>query len=190
MLEFAIPRWLCIIVIDHTWSWLVLGDPLIRLVEKRLCKRELEHDLAVVVGDLDDGVEQARLRAFGPEQFTDHGPRHFPCAIDVAQLVPLGIVDQLIADPGVEKISRHDAIQWGRKCKKGRYADFTSSLSRADGALPHLPSAISCHPELAEAVDKRRFCSISPPIQQRPSRCSKEARREIVRKRFNWRTFP
>src|SRR5205085_10720258 len=109
---------------------LVLGDALSGHIDERLGKWELEHDLAVVIGDFDDGLEQVRLGAFGLEQFTDHGARHFPCAIEVAQLVALGIVDDLIANPGVEKVSRHHPIQWGRMQKKGSHPSLTSSLFR------------------------------------------------------------
>ena len=51
--------------------------------------------------------KQRAVGAFVFEQFEDHGARHFPGAVGIAQLFAFGIGDQLIADPGVEKISRH-----------------------------------------------------------------------------------
>jgi len=46
--------------------------------------------------------------AFGFEQFPDHGPRDFPGAIGIAQLVAFGVGNQLIADARVEEIPRHE----------------------------------------------------------------------------------
>src|SRR5439155_2926033 len=45
--------------------------------------------------------------AFGFQQFPDHRPRNFPCAIGIAQLFAFGIRNQLVADTGVEEIPWH-----------------------------------------------------------------------------------
>jgi len=79
----------------------------VRHVVQRLGKGKLQHDLAGIVGHLEDRIHEARFHGFGPEQFPDHGAGDFPGAIGVAQVLALGIGDQLIADPRVEEISGH-----------------------------------------------------------------------------------
>src|SRR5579883_838203 len=90
-----------------TGTALVAGHRLIRQLEEGFRERKLEHHLALLVRHLDDGTEQRPDCAFAPQQFQDHRPRDFPGAIGVAQFFAFGILDQLIADPGVEEISGH-----------------------------------------------------------------------------------
>ena len=45
--------------------------------------------------------------AFGLQQLPDHGARDFPGAIGVAQVLAMGIGDQLVTKPGVEIIAWH-----------------------------------------------------------------------------------
>jgi hypothetical protein len=76
-------------------------------IEDRFGERKLQHDLAVVVGHLDDRAQQRAIGAIGLEQLPDHGARHFPGAIGIDKHFAVGIGNQLIADTGVEVISRH-----------------------------------------------------------------------------------
>src|SRR5437763_240096 len=50
-------------------------------VKDRFSERKLQHDLAVVVGHLDDSTQQRAIGAVGLEQFPDHRACHFPGAI-------------------------------------------------------------------------------------------------------------
>src|SRR5262245_56264042 len=61
-----------------------------RRVEDRLGERKLQHDLAVIVGNLDGGAEQRAFGAVGLQQFADHRARHFPGAIRVAKHFAIG----------------------------------------------------------------------------------------------------
>jgi len=85
----------------------VLCDGLVRHVEDRFGKGELEHDLALIVRHFEDRTQEATLGAFGLQQFPDHRPRDFPCAIEIPQFLAFGIGDQFIADMRVEKKSGH-----------------------------------------------------------------------------------
>src|ERR1700682_4033054 len=71
----------------------VLCDGFVGEIENRLGKRKLQHDLAFIVRDFEDRTQQTPLGAFGLQQFPDHGPRNFPCAIGIAQLFAFGIGD-------------------------------------------------------------------------------------------------
>src|ERR1700761_7036574 len=86
---------------------LVPGYRSIGRVDQGFRERKLQDDLAIIVGDLDDGIEQHAIGALGLDQLEDHGACDFPGAVRVAQLLALGIVDQFIADPGVEEIPWH-----------------------------------------------------------------------------------
>src|SRR5262249_6446349 len=97
---------------------LVLRHLRIAAVEQRFGKGKLQHDLAVVVGHLNGGVEQPLVGALAAQQFQDHGARHLPGAVRVAQLFAFGVRNQLVADPRVEIISGH-----------GRELTFGLSLS-------------------------------------------------------------
>src|SRR5690242_8533172 len=68
------------------------------------------------------------MRAFGFQNFEDHGARDLPCSIGVAQHLSIGINDQFVADPGIEKITGHRLIQWGRAVGIGSLSNLTSSL--------------------------------------------------------------
>src|SRR5882724_13536708 len=109
---------------------------LIRQIEDRFRKRKLQHDLAFLVGHLDDRVDEAGMRAFDLENFPDHGARDFPRAVGVPQDFSVGINDQIVADPCIEKVSGHGLIQWGRARGIGSLTNFTSSLF----AVPSIPS--------------------------------------------------
>src|ERR1700730_16841247 len=85
----------------------VFCDRTVSEVDDRFCKRKLQHDLAFVIGHFEDRIQKATLRAFGLQQLPDHYPCNFPGAIGIAQLFAFGIGDQLVADTGVEEISRH-----------------------------------------------------------------------------------
>src|SRR5258707_446759 len=93
----------------------VLCDGLVKEIENRFGKRKLQHDLAFIVGHFEDRVQETALRAFGLQQLPDHGPRDFPCAIGIAQLLAFGIGDQLVSDAGVEEIPRH----WAKSSSVG-----------------------------------------------------------------------
>src|SRR5258708_24127782 len=101
---------------------------LVRQIEDRFRKRKLQHDLAFLVGHLDDRVDEAGMRAFDLENFPDHGAGDFPRAVGVPQDFSVGINYQLVADPCIEKVSGHDWIQWGRARGIGSLTNFTSSL--------------------------------------------------------------
>jgi hypothetical protein len=75
-------------------------------IEDRFGERKLQHDLAVVVGHLDDRALLRAIGAVGLEQFPDHGARHFPGAIEIDKHFAVGVGIQLVADTGVEVISR------------------------------------------------------------------------------------
>jgi len=64
---------------------------------------KLEHDLAFLIGHFNDRVDQAGMRAFNLEDFPDHSARDFPRAIGISQDFSVGINDQLVADPCIEK---------------------------------------------------------------------------------------
>src|SRR4029079_2585964 len=85
----------------------VSGDGTAGGVENRFRERKLQHDLAVVVGDLDGRAEKRAVGAIGLEQLPDHGTRHFPGAVGIPEHFAVGVGNQLIADTGVEIISRH-----------------------------------------------------------------------------------
>ena len=68
------------------------------------------------------------MGAFDLENFPNHGARDFPRAIRVSQDFSVGINDQFVADPCIEKIARHGVIQWGRVRGIGSLTNFTSSL--------------------------------------------------------------
>src|SRR5437899_2845192 len=89
---------------DHS-GVLMLRRLRIAAVEQRLGERKLQHDLAVVVGHLDGGVQQPLVGAFAAQQFQNHGARHLPSAIGIAQLFAFGVGNQLIADPRMKVIS-------------------------------------------------------------------------------------
>src|SRR6516165_8359638 len=86
---------------------LVPGEGRIGHAGESLGERKFEHDLSLIVRHLDDGTQQLPAGALASQQFPNHGARDFPGAVRVAQLLALGIADQLIADSGIEKISRH-----------------------------------------------------------------------------------
>jgi hypothetical protein len=86
---------------------------LVRGIEDGLCKRKLQHDLAVVVGDFQDCVQYTGLLAFGFQQLADGGSRHLPGMIGIAQFLALGIEDQFRADAGVKVIFGHDDQSYG-----------------------------------------------------------------------------
>jgi len=79
----------------------------IRRVQQRFGKRKLQHDLAGIIGHFEDRIHEAGFHGFGLEQFPDHGAGHFPGAIGIAQLLALGVGNQLVVDPRVEEISGH-----------------------------------------------------------------------------------
>ena len=67
------------------------------------------------------------MRAFNLEYFPDHGACDFPCAIGVPQDFSVGIDDQLLADPCVEKVTGHDfdsVGQGGRNWKPDEFHKF------------------------------------------------------------------
>src|SRR6266702_3305329 len=69
----------------------VFRHRLIRHVEDRFRKRELQHDLALLIGHLDDRIDETGMRALNLEDFPDHGTRDFPSTIGVSQDFPVGI---------------------------------------------------------------------------------------------------
>src|SRR5690242_18843172 len=99
----------------------------IRQIEQRFRERKLQHDLAVVVGDLDDSVHQGAVGTLALDELEDHGARDFPGAIRIAQFLALGIIDQFIADPGVEKVSWH-AVSNGAGGSELEAAPFSQVL--------------------------------------------------------------
>ena len=92
------------------------GLGIFRTVKDCFGKGKFQHDLPVIVGDFQYGVEQIRLPAFRFQDFPNGCPRHVPCMIGIAKLLPFGVEDQLTADPGVEEISR----QWMNSHLVGR----------------------------------------------------------------------
>ena len=68
---------------------------------------KLQHDLTGDVGDLDDGLHQRRLGAFRLQHLQNHLARHFPGTVGIAQILAVGIHNQLVADTGIEEISGH-----------------------------------------------------------------------------------
>src|SRR5215475_1018750 len=87
---------------------LMLRHTGITTIEQRFGERKLQHDLAVVIGHLDRRIQQPLVGAFAAQQFQDHGARHLPGAIGIAQLFAFRVSNQLIADPRVEVISGHE----------------------------------------------------------------------------------
>jgi hypothetical protein len=81
---------------------------LIRWIKDRLGKRELQHDLAFIVGHFEGCVQHSRLAAFGLQQLPDRCPRDFPGVIGIAQILAFGVKDQFVSDAGVEIIFWHD----------------------------------------------------------------------------------
>jgi hypothetical protein len=76
-------------------------------IEDGFGKGKLEHDLTFVIRDFENRIQKTTLCVFGLEQFPDHGPRDFPCAIGIAQFFAFRIGDQFIADTRVKKIPWH-----------------------------------------------------------------------------------
>jgi hypothetical protein len=88
-------------------SWLMLGRPPVGHVEERFGKREFQHDLTGLVGYFDGGIQQASVFSLRSQQLANHVARDLPGMIGVSQFLALGIGDQLVADPRVEKIPWH-----------------------------------------------------------------------------------
>src|SRR5579871_1417507 len=89
----------------------VPGDERIA-VEQGFRERKFQHNLAGGVGHFDDRPDEI-LGPFECQEFAAHGARHFPGAIGIAQLLPLWIGDDLVANARVEEISRHDQnLSW------------------------------------------------------------------------------
>ena len=85
----------------------MLGDGLVRGVEERFGKGKFEHDLALSIGHFENCIQKPLIGAFGLQQFADQRSRGFPSPVGIAQVLTFGVGDQLIADTGVEKITRH-----------------------------------------------------------------------------------
>jgi hypothetical protein len=52
-------------------------------VEDGFGKGKFEHDLTFIVGHFENRIQKTTLCVFGLQQFPDHGPRDFPCAIRI-----------------------------------------------------------------------------------------------------------
>src|ERR1700716_912180 len=87
----------------------VLRGGRISEIENRFGERKLQYDLALIVSHFEDRIQEAHLYALGFQQFSDHCPRNFPCAVGIAQFFAFGIGYQLIADTCVEKVPRHES---------------------------------------------------------------------------------
>jgi hypothetical protein len=86
---------------------LVSGIGVLRTVEDRFSKGKFQHDLPLIIGDFQNGIEQASLPALRLQDFPDRCPRHVPRMIGIAKLFALRIKDQLSVDTGIEEISGH-----------------------------------------------------------------------------------
>src|SRR3954465_4181103 len=80
-----------------------------RLVRRGQClgERELQHHLALLVGDHQRGGEDVGILALLLEQIDDHRLGDLPGVIGVAQLLALDVGDGVVANPGVEEVAGH-----------------------------------------------------------------------------------
>src|SRR3954465_1209538 len=75
--------------------------------DHRLGEWELQHHLALLVGDHQRGGEYVRVLALLLEQIDDHRLGDLPGMIGVAQFLALDIGNGVVADPGVEEVTGH-----------------------------------------------------------------------------------
>jgi hypothetical protein len=52
-------------------------------IEDGFGKGKFEYDLTFVIGHFENRIQKTTLCVFSLQQFPDHGPRDFPCAIGI-----------------------------------------------------------------------------------------------------------
>src|ERR1700730_5940581 len=106
---------------------------LIGAIEDGLGKGKFEHDLTFIISHFENRIQKTTLCVFGLQQFPNHGPRNFPCAIRISQLFAFWIGDQFVADTGVEEISRHGwkaiFVEGSRGTPVALYSELATPIS-------------------------------------------------------------
>lgn len=105
----------------------------LHIIQKRLGKRKLHHDLAGVIGDFENRIQKFGFGRFRLQQLADHGTPDLPGMVGIAQNLAVRVCDKVIAKTRIEEISWHE-MSYGRhggRCNAGSHAASRRKTSRS-----------------------------------------------------------